>query len=313
MAEKKKYINVNSLPRLFSYKVCDKNLSSYKSLWRHNKTFHKDMIILDNTFHTKSIILDNTLIIPEKYYNCRTCNKQFKNFQNRWKHEKICKKKIDELVKSKEELRKTNDEITKTKQQLTTKDNNNKGIELNTQLINVLVEKTKTIEELKNKLDEKPVEINKEDIIIKSFTLTLNDVVIVSRSEDKYINATQLCQAGGKKFSHWYSLDTTKKLINVLETNAGIPALDLVKTNVGGLHLGSWIHPDLAIQLAQWISPEFALQVSSWIRQLLTNGSVSVNIKLKEKYLELKLKNEEIKLLKDTFIKNNNEKNMKII
>ena len=73
--------------------------------------------------------------------------------------------------------------------------------------------------------------------------------------------------------------------------------MNLVEVNKGGNHIGSWVHPDLAIQLAQWISPVFALQVSSWIRQLFANGKVSVDIKL------LKEKDTKIKLLQDTYVK----------
>ena len=99
-----------------------------------------------------------------------------------------------------------------------------------------------------------------------------------------HINATQLCKAGNKLFGHWYTLESTKKLINTLETNIGIPILNLVEKNVGGNHKGTWIHPDLAIQLAQWLSPEFAIQVSCWIRTLFVDGKVEANIKLlKEK------------------------------
>ena len=64
------------------------------------------------------------------------------------------------------------------------------------------------------------------------------------------VNATQLCQAGGKKFSHWFSLDSTKELINELSAEAGIPVSGLVETNRGGNNKseqGSWIHPDLSI------------------------------------------------------------------
>jgi hypothetical protein len=32
---------------------------------------------------------------------------------------------------------------------------------------------------------------------------------------------------------------------------------------------GTWIHPDLAIQLAQWCSPSFAIQVSRWVKDWL--------------------------------------------
>lgn len=126
-------------------------------------------------------------------------------------------------------------------------------------------------------------------------------MVVVSRMGDNYINATQLCQAGGKKFNHWFSLETTKHLINELNLNTGIPALELVEINVGGNHTGSWIHPDIAIQLAQWISPSFALQVSKWIRNLFTNGSEFLNIKKLEE--EIKIKDERIKSLQNICLK----------
>ncbi len=112
-------------------------------------------------------------------------------------------------------------------------------------------------------------------------TLRLNGVMIESRSSDKFINATQMCKAGGKKFNDWYKINTTKELIKTLNddlnVNAKIFALKLIDKKVGGSHSGSWIHPDLAVQLAQWISPSFAIQVSRWIRELFLTGNVSIN------------------------------------
>jgi len=105
-----------------------------------------------------------------------------------------------------------------------------------------------------------------------------------------------VCQAGEKKFSHWYSLDITKELIDTLSFNAGIPALDLVETKRGGNHSGSWIHPDLGIQLAQWINPGIALQVSGWMRTLFSTGKVEIKIKqLKEKKREIEVKDQTTK------------------
>ena len=121
-------ISVDNLPRTFVCKICNKNLSSYKSLWRHNNTFHNnDAIIPDNEL----IIPNNTLIIPVKNYNCRTCQRPFNNFQNRWKHEKICKAKADELAKSKAELQKTKAELQKAKLELSKTNNINKQINSN--------------------------------------------------------------------------------------------------------------------------------------------------------------------------------------
>ena len=110
--------------------------------------------------------------------------------------------------------------------------------------------------------------------------ISLNDMVISSRPIDHYVNATQLCQAGGKKFNDWFRLDITKELINELFTETGIPVSLLVESNRGRTSKytqGSWIHPDLSIQLAQWISPKFAIQVSKWIRSLFTEGSIEID------------------------------------
>jgi hypothetical protein len=97
--------------------------------------------------------------------------------------------------------------------------------------------------------------------------LTLNNNIIETRDGDNYVNATQLCKAGGKKFNDWYRLEATKELIRELEKMTGLKVADVKQ---GRYHSGSWIHPDLAVPLAQWISPTFALQVSQWVREWRT-------------------------------------------
>ena len=63
--------------------------------------------------------------------------------------------------------------------------------------------------------------------------LILNNIIITSRSEDNFINATQLCQAGGKLFADWYRLDNTKQLINEATSDADIPASLLIDVKKG--------------------------------------------------------------------------------
>ena len=110
--------------------------------------------------------------------------------------------------------------------------------------------------------------------------IKLNGISVLSR-EDGFINATQLCKAGGKLFANWYQLDGTKELITELGSHLsenliiGISVIKFVDTT-RGKYGSSWIHPDLAIQLAQWISPKFALQVSRWIIELSITGIVKV-------------------------------------
>ena len=135
----------------------------------------------------------------------------------------------------------------------------------------------------------------------------MNNQIIQFREIDNYINATQLCKAGWKKLNDWIRLDYVKELINVIACEAGIPASQLIDSKKGNsfnFKQGSWIHPDLAIQLTQWLSPQFALQVSCWIRELFTKGNVSINLKiLKEKENVIKDCEKRIKILENLTLK----------
>ena len=70
-----------------------------------------------------------------------------------------------------------------------------------------------------------------------------NDFYIENREEDGYINVTNLCKAGNKKFSHWNLLDKTNAFLRVLSTKqvqdqinalGSIPMLQLILLN--GFH-----------------------------------------------------------------------------
>ena len=310
MSEKMK--NINN----FRCKICNKDYSSASSLWNHNNKFHKDNILKSS---------DN------KKYICRKCDKLFNNIKTRWSHEQKCNKikliennKIEQLEKTINELKnnvstiiKDTNKIIKLKEENTNLKKEIKNINLtkikddidciknnppiNNQLINIISDKNKKIEELnKNQPTIQPI-IEKQ---IKTFeTLTLNNIVIISRIDDNFINATQLCQAGNKLFDDWYCLNNTKQLINEVESNTGIHVsllVDIKNDNSSEFNQGTWIHPELALQLAQWISPIFAIQVSKWIINLFTNGKVEINTKL---LTENKLKDQKIKLLENTYVK----------
>jgi hypothetical protein len=38
---------------------------------------------------------------------------------------------------------------------------------------------------------------------------------------------------------------------------------------------GTWVHPQVAINLGQWLSPKFAVQVSKWVYDWISTGAVS--------------------------------------
>ena len=122
-----------------------------------------------------------------------------------------------------------------------------------------------------------------------------NDFYIENREEDGYINVTNLCKAGNKKFSHWNLLDKTKTFLRVLSSEAGIPASLLIIHQTGsGSNQCTWVHPYIAINIAQWISPQFDVKVSSWIYEVMLTGKIDIS-KTKS-FQQLRLENKEHKL-----------------
>lgn len=103
-----------------------------------------------------------------------------------------------------------------------------------------------------------------------------NGLIIPQRQSDGYINATAMCQVAGKKFSDYARLSSTQEFIEALSADAGIPASELIQQVKGGNSVqGSWVHPDVAINLAQWLSPKFAVMVSKWVREWMAGGRYS--------------------------------------
>ena len=146
---------------------------------------------------------------------------------------------------------------------------------------------------LRLQLEQRTNEVKKmEDFSINtngffncSLKLPDNSSIIIPMRKDGYINATNLCKAGGKKFNNWNKLKNTKELITALESETGFSVSQLIE--------GCWIHPVLAIQMAQWISPKFFIQVSRWTKEL------TMQIQEKNKVLESKDKDKEIKILNE--------------
>lgn len=84
----------------FNCNICNKDYASYKSLWKHNKTFHKPDVV-------KSI----TTVVVEEQHNgnnaCKYCDKKLSDRTSRWRHEQKCKEKEekDKLEKLEEKIK----------------------------------------------------------------------------------------------------------------------------------------------------------------------------------------------------------------
>ncbi len=103
---------------------------------------------------------------------------------------------------------------------------------------------------------------------------TENDMPIQQRLMDGYINATELCQASGKSFADYSRLKSTNDFINELSSDMGIPISELIQIVRGGVSRfqGTWVHPQVAINLAQWASPKFAVLVSKWVFEWMSGN-----------------------------------------
>lgn len=83
----------------------------------------------------------------------------------------------------------------------------------------------------------------------------IDNGLISQRAYDGYINATDLCKTAGKKFNDYKRIQVTKAFVNELSAVMGIPATDLIQIIQGGIPelQGSWVHPQVAINLGQWV------------------------------------------------------------
>lgn len=98
--------------------------------------------------------------------------------------------------------------------------------------------------------------------------------LIHQRALDGYVNATAMCNASGKSFYDYARLKATGDFLNELTRSTGIPGDRLIHTVTNGSNenRGTWVHPDVAINLGQWCSPRFAVAVSQWVREWLGGG-----------------------------------------
>jgi hypothetical protein len=117
-------------------------------------------------------------------------------------------------------------------------------------------------------------------IIVRQY----NNVEIPQRISDRYMNATKMCKANGKLWGHYWENQSTQEFVSELSAVIGIPITGptgLIQVRQGGTpqDQGTWVHPEVAIDLAKWCSVKFRIQVNRWILELLTTGKVELEPK----------------------------------
>jgi hypothetical protein len=263
--------------------LCNTSITNKKDLTKHQRTKKcKDMsqlMTLKNNTYTNQIteykleisrLLENNIILKKEIEDK---NKQIK------------------LLQEKDSTTKNNIKIKDNKDNVFSSNDNEHMFQIDINLNNKQLNKTKY----------KDVS---EDVIKKEIqSLKLKDnYQLEYRDKDGYINITNLCKAGGKKFNHWNSNDKTKRFLQVLSLEAGIPVTSLIKIGsghkIGNTNISeTWAHPQVAINIAQWISPEFDVLVSKWVYEIMLTGKV--DIRDNKTTQELDIMNKENKLLKN--------------
>ena len=86
-------------------KICNKQYKTIQSLCNHNKRFHNS---IKTTFSELKQplsdfiqpLVETTTSLIEPLHICCKCNKNFKHYNNKWRHEKTCNKitPVDEIV-----------------------------------------------------------------------------------------------------------------------------------------------------------------------------------------------------------------------
>lgn len=99
----------------------------------------------------------------------------------------------------------------------------------------------------------------------------------VVMDNDGYINATKLCELGGKQYKHWSRNDGPQDLIAYFSerlTEVHGEGFEISRVVVGGQISevrGTYLHYDLIPHVASWVSSSFAWKVSKIVNEYLEN------------------------------------------
>ena len=105
------------------------------------------------------------------------------------------------------------------------------------------------------------------DLVSRSW----NDPPISRRASDGYVNATTMCKANGKQWSKYRESDRCQAYLDALAETSGIRMFDLIESRQGQGG-GTWVHPQVAVDLARWISAPFAVWMDAWFLEGVESG-----------------------------------------
>lgn len=115
-------------------------------------------------------------------------------------------------------------------------------------------------------------------------------VPFVFTGNDVMINATEMVKLfPGKKMNHFLSNNQTTELVNQLESDAGIPASELIRVVKGGIpqEQGTWMHRKIAIAFAMWLSPKFYSWCLGKIDEIINQGYAFRDAEIQKRDIEI--------------------------
>ena len=98
-----------------------------------------------------------------------------------------------------------------------------------------------------------------------------NGTPISRRTSDGYVNATAMCKANGKQWSKYRESDRCQTYLDALAETSEIRMFDLIESRQGQGG-GTWVHPQVAVDLARWISAPFAVWMDGWFLESLQHA-----------------------------------------
>lgn len=109
---------------------------------------------------------------------------------------------------------------------------------------------------------------------VLKFVRSVNGVNVEQRVADGYINGTAMCQASGKLLADYLRLSSTQEYLTELGADMGIPISALARVRKGGKsnEQGTWVHPEVAVDLGQWCSTRMRIAVNRWVVEWLATA-----------------------------------------
>jgi len=269
----------------YNCKICNKEYSSYKSLWNHTNKFHKNDV---NTVNTDV----NTLVtnVEDNKLKCKYCNKLFTTRQGKSYHElHHCKENKKELITtSDKEINILKKQINLLQKSLkihpkTLNKINNQLNNTNNGTINNNHNNTINIVQLGHENLSKILSDNQKINILNRQAMSINDLVELIHTSDKYIQfknvyITNLQSSFGYRYE-----DKSKKFIAVSKNELLNDILESRMYDIGNFYseIQYKMEPKRAERIKHFIEkmtlkPEMKNKKKDEIRLILYNNKESI-------------------------------------